>query len=119
MLIIKVRKGFVTNSSSTSYTVIYEVNDCKELRDYLAEEYGKFGARIAEEYFVKDKEIAKREWYFEYIDKKDFNEEKTYLKADFELSSTEGNIECDDAFLANAIPDEYKKEIYNNIDSCY
>ena len=111
---MKVRKSFVTNSSSTSYTVIYEVNDCKELRDYLAEEYGKFGIRIADEYFIKDIEHANDEDLLEYLDEDDYNLEKTYLKARFIIETTEGITESDNVFLAKVIPDEYKKEIYND-----
>jgi len=111
---VKVRKSFVTNSSSTSYTIIYEINDCKELRDYLADEYGKFGIKIADEYFIKDIEHANDEDLLEYLDEDNYDLEKTYLKACFVIETTEGMVEGDDAFLANIVPDEYKKEIYND-----
>jgi hypothetical protein len=45
---MKIRSSFVTNSSSSSYIVVYSVNDSSELRDFIKEEFGNHGMKSFE-----------------------------------------------------------------------
>ena len=47
---MKIRRDFVTNSSSSSYVCVAKVDLCDELREYMKEEFGKFGLRLLDEY---------------------------------------------------------------------
>jgi hypothetical protein len=95
--------------------VIYEVDDCKELRDFLKEEYGKYGTKIADENFIKDRLRAKAEDLLETLEDNEieYDPNKTYLSAEFISWSSEGDEKGNDAFLAKIIPNKYIKKIYD------
>lgn len=115
---MKIRKDFVTNSSSSSFICVAKVNDCKELRDYMKEEFGRFGERLLNNYLVTGKDIKENKWDYDIF--KEYCEENNvaiednsiYLQARFISWSTEGDSEDDDAFLYNNIPDEYMETIF-------
>lgn len=113
---VKVRQDFVTNSSSSSFVVIYEVDYNEKLKEYLKEEFGKYGIGLAEGYFWLGKDIKKDRPYeiLDYIDEENIEDDKYYFSASF-LEWTNGSEgeEGDDAWLARHLPDEYIVEIYN------
>jgi hypothetical protein len=110
----------VTNSSSSSYVVLYEITRCPELDAFIKEEYGKYGLGLLDKYVKRGREMDRRE--FEYLDdalylgdkpESAYSPDKDYLKAVFYTYCTEGDEEGDDVFLATIIPDQYKKEVWS------
>lgn len=114
---MKFRKGFVTNSSSSSFICISKINLCQELKDYMKEEYGKFGERLLNEYIQKGSDILETDNeimdVLEYTDNSfEIKKDEYYLSARFITSTTDGDTNGDDAFLYEAIPSKYMEEIY-------
>lgn len=115
---MKVRTDYVTNSSSSSFICVAKINDCNELRDYMKEEFGRFGERLLKNYLVTGKEIKEDKYDFdifkEYCEENDvvIEDDSTYLQATFISWSTEGDSNGNDAFLYDNIPCKYKETIY-------
>lgn len=116
---MKVRTSFVTNSSSSSYVCVSKVKMCEELQKYMKEEYGNFGLRLMKEYIQKGSDILTDKYndildVLEYTDEPfEIDKDDYYLLARFITYTNEGETNGDDAFLYEAIPNEYMDEIYN------
>ena len=115
---MKIRKDFVTNSSSSSYICIAKIDMGNELIDYIKEEFGRYGIKLLKKYARKGSDIknSKYDQIKEYLEYQDMlyllEDEAYYLDASFVVWSTEGDCDGDDAFLYSHIPDEYKEEIF-------
>jgi len=104
---LKVRLDFITNSSSSSFIVIYEVDKSDKLKEYLKEEFGKYGLRLADTYITLGKDIKTNGFEIgEYFEDDQIDDNKYYMSA-------KGDSEGDDAWLVKHIPSEFIKEIYN------
>lgn len=116
---MKIRRDFVTNSSSSSYVCVARVDLCDELREYMKDEFGKFGLHLLDEYIqtgaaIKENEYDSIREALEYNDSLDILEDdKYYLGASFIVWTSDGDTDGEDAFLYNNIPEKYMEEIYH------
>lgn len=89
---MKIRMGFVTNSSSSSFICISKINLCEELKKFMKEEYGRFGERLVKEYIKKGENIKKEgSEFWDYLQEyEDFNPEDYYIMATFIQTTYDG-----------------------------
>lgn len=117
---MKIRSDFVTNSSSSSYICIAEVQMSEEFRNYMKEEFGRFGERLLKEYVTTGSEAKSGCGKFGYLDEEELQEllkdDKYYIAAEFIEWTSDGDTEGDDAFLYNNIPYKYMTEIFRSGD---
>ena len=119
---MKIRTDYVTNSSSSSFIVVTKVNKCKELIDYMKEEYGKYGISLLDEYLVKgttvdkygDGDLSLGGYYIPKDVAEELDTNADYLVAEYIAYTTEGDSEGDDAWLNDHIPEQFKEEIYES-----
>ena len=115
---MKIRRDFVTNSSSSSYVCVAKVDLCDELREYIKEEFGKFGLRLLDEYVQTGAQIKAEEYNqvkntLEFCGKLDvLEDDKHYLGASFIEWTNEGDTDGEDAFLYNNLPQKFMEEIH-------
>lgn len=114
---MKIRRDFVTNSSSSSYLCVAKIELNDELREYMKEEFGKFGLRLLAENLQTGAQIKAspgteiHDYMEDRLDELDDN--GYYLGAFFIEWTNDGDTEGEDAFLYNHIPDRFKSEIYS------
>jgi len=116
---MKIRNGFVSNSSSSSFLVVYEINYSDELKQFIQEEFGNYGLKTSEKYIINKDKVEKELQYndinMEELDKP-LKEDNYYILANRIAWSTEGDSEGDDCWLIDHIPNEYKNNIYSGED---
>jgi hypothetical protein len=107
---MKIRSDFVTNSSSSSFVCIYEVNDCAEFREALKEKMGTVGLELADRYLKKGKD-----YYNDY--ELEIDDEKTYFQAlHYTYSDDPDDFNQPANFLEDYMPKEYVTLLYESED---
>lgn len=113
---MKIRTGFVSNSSSSSFVVVYKVNVTDELKKYMAEEFGKYGTKLLKDY-VADKKETLEDWVSDYRIPKNWEER---LTGKVKEKNEEGEWDDDDDYHLTSVVSKLKEgEHYLTIDRVY
>lgn len=115
----KMRCDFVTNSSSSGYLVVYEIDDSPELRDFIKEEFGRWGVELTNEHFSKGLDDELIEFIEYYLGSREAErvkevicEDKTYVAGSKIAYTTEGESDDRIITLVEMLPSKYRKLIY-------
>ena len=111
----KIRLDFVTNSSSSSYLVVYKINDFKEFRDYIKDEYGKCGLRLFENEMTTLENMDKyyKEQFINSLDDPDNFDKNTILVAgNCYTYTTEEDQDSEVILLTQQLPKQFKELLY-------
>lgn len=117
---MKYRRDYVTNSSSSSYIIMSNIDMSENLMEYMKEEYGKYGLSLMNDMVKTGKEIRENENCEEHMFCDDYDlwdiieDNEYYLHARFIAWTNDGDTEDDDAWLYYHIPDKYKHDVYES-----
>lgn len=118
---MKFRSGFVTNSSSSSYIVVSQVDKTPKFMEFVKEELGRYGVELAERVICKP---VHNEKYGKYEicgntlwgASVDLDTEKTYMFSEYIEWSNEGEKDNESAWLRDRLPKEFYTDVYDESD---
>ena len=115
---MKFRSGFVTNSSSSSYIVVSQVDKTPEFMEFVKEEFGRYGVELAERVICNPVHGEKYGEYeicgkIVYDTSVDLDTENTYMCAEYVEWTDECKKDNEAAWLRDRLPKEFYTDVYD------